>query len=66
MLHADLSSMLFPVKYKVFFYAYAQEKQDSLWLMDPVRWIFIPPPEIYFVDLAARFNQSKNSGTQDT
>lgn len=45
MLHADLSSMLFPVKYKVFFYAYAQEKQDSLWVMDPVRWIFIPPPE---------------------
>jgi hypothetical protein len=37
--------MLLPVKYKVFFYAYAQKKQDSPWVMDPVRWIFIPPPE---------------------
>jgi hypothetical protein len=43
-LSADLEPMLFPDKFKVFFYAYSHEK-DGSWLLDAVRWAYIPPPE---------------------
>lgn len=42
-LDLDLKSILFPPRYRVFFYAYSLENES--WLLDAVRWIYIPPPE---------------------
>lgn len=42
-IHADLKPMLFPDRYRVFFYSYSLH--DNLYLLDTIRWIYIPPPE---------------------
>jgi hypothetical protein len=42
-IHADLKPMLFPDRYRVFFYSYSQH--GELYLLDAIRWIYIPPPE---------------------
>jgi hypothetical protein len=53
-LDLDLRSILFPSKYKVFFYAFSYDleppsytslKKEHCCLLNAVRWIFIPPPE---------------------
>ena len=43
-LDLDLKSILYPPRYRIFFYAYSLENNKS-WLLDPVRWIYVPPPE---------------------
>jgi hypothetical protein len=42
-IHADLKPMLFPDRYRVFFYSYSLH--DKLYLLDAIRWVYIPPPE---------------------
>jgi hypothetical protein len=44
-LYTDLKKMLSPSKFKIFFYAYSAESNDSPFILDPVRWAYIPPPE---------------------
>jgi hypothetical protein len=43
-LNLDLSKILFPSKYRLFFYAYSQDnKTNSMqWLLDPIPWISVP------------------------
>src|SRR2546423_34663 len=43
-LDLDLKSILYPPRYRIFFYAYSLENNKS-WLLDAVRWIYVPPPE---------------------
>jgi hypothetical protein len=40
---ADLKPMLFPDKYRLFFYAYSLSNGN--YLLDAVRWVYVPPPE---------------------
>jgi hypothetical protein len=42
-LDADLKPMLFPDKYRLFFYAYSL--LNGNYLLDAVRWVYVPPPE---------------------
>ncbi len=42
-LDADLKPMLFPDKYRIFFYAYSLSNGN--YLLDAVRWVYVPPPE---------------------
>ena len=42
-LDADLKPMLFPDKYRLFFYAYSLSNGN--YLLDAVRWVYVPPPE---------------------
>ena len=51
-LELDLSSMLTPEKYKLFFYAYSNPpldpysgKEKGSGILDAVRWAYVPPPE---------------------
>ena len=46
-LYVDLNAILSPTRYKVTFYAYSHEGKIANvgWLLDAVRWIYIPPPE---------------------
>ncbi len=39
----DLKPMLFPDRYRLFFYAYSLS--DGSYLLDAVRWVYVPPPE---------------------
>lgn len=42
-LHTDLKPLLFPDKYRLFFYAYSLS--SGTYLLDAVRWVYVPPPE---------------------
>ena len=42
-INADLKPMLFPDKYRLFFYAYSLS--NGSYLLDAVRWVYVPPPE---------------------
>jgi hypothetical protein len=44
-LDLDLKSILYPPRYRIFFYAYSLENNNKSWLLDAVRWIYVPPPE---------------------
>lgn len=67
-LDLNLSKILSPPKYRVFFYAYSfdnlynnymQKIKSFQWLLDGIRWIYIPPPEFKmsispsFIDLTS-------------
>lgn len=39
----DLKPLLFPDKYRIFFYAYSLSNGN--YLLDAVRWVYVPPPE---------------------
>lgn len=39
----DMKPMLFPDKYRLFFYAYSLS--NGTYLLDAVRWVYVPPPE---------------------
>ena len=76
-LDLDLKAMLYPPRYKIFFYAYSLEDYKS-WLLDAVRWIYIPPPEFAMssspnsLDITAgekgniELNVNSNTGSQPT
>lgn len=42
-LDLNLKPMLYPNKYRLFFYSYSLTNGD--YLLDAVRWVYIPPPE---------------------
>jgi hypothetical protein len=56
-LDLHLNDILSPSKYRLFFYAYSLDNKTLQWLLNGVRWIYIPPPEVKisvspsFVDL---------------
>lgn len=43
LLGLDMKPMLFPDKYRLFFYAYSLS--NGTYLLDAVRWVYVPPPE---------------------
>ncbi len=49
-LSLNLSQISYPEKYRVFFYAYNSNRDRyAPWTVDPVRWVYIPPPEFRLV-----------------
>lgn len=42
-IYSDMSTLTFPAKYKVIFYA--EEIKGKSWIVDHTDWIYIPPPE---------------------
>jgi hypothetical protein len=42
-LGVDMKPMLFPDKYRLFFYSYSLS--SGTYLLDAVRWVYVPPPE---------------------
>ena len=76
-LDLDLKAMLYPPRYRIFFYAYSLVDIKN-WLLDAVRWIYIPPPEFAMssspnsLDITAgekgniELNVNSNTGSQPT
>lgn len=44
-LFTDLKKMLSPNKFKIFFYAYSEGNESVPYILDAVRWAYVPPPE---------------------
>jgi hypothetical protein len=64
-LDLDLSKILSPPKYRVFFYAYSLTN-DFQWLLNAVRWIYVPPIEFKMWTLPSSIDLiSGRKGTVD-